>query len=118
MRRALRSLMPALAAAATWRELVAMFLVLVHLVVRDLLAGHRAPSIDVEKLTISPASRTARRRASTGQDSCRRPAKVIVVNQTCHFFELGREPRTLRAGDAVGNGVCGVRIALVGRRLR
>jgi type I restriction enzyme S subunit len=33
----------------------------------------------------SPASRTARRRSSTGQDSCRQPAKIIVAD---HLSEL------------------------------
>jgi hypothetical protein len=34
-----------------------------------------------EELTVNPPSGPARPWPSTGQDSCRRPAKVIVVNQ-------------------------------------
>lgn len=58
-----------------------MLFVLMHLVVRDLLAGHAARlRFIVEKLTV-PRLPDLPAQALTGQVSCRRPAKVIVVNQ-------------------------------------
>jgi tetratricopeptide (TPR) repeat protein len=51
------------------------------LVVRDSLAGHPVRLRCVfEALTLNPPPGPARHRPSTGQDSCRRPAKVIVAN--------------------------------------
>jgi hypothetical protein len=58
---------------------LAVLLELVHLVVRDPLAGHRKPPNNVLQLTV-PASRTCPAPVTTGQDSCRRPAKLIVVS--------------------------------------
>jgi hypothetical protein len=61
-------------------ELEVVLLVLLHLVVRDLLAGQREPSLIDDRLTIDPASRTGPAPVKTGQDSCRRPANLIVAN--------------------------------------
>ena len=63
-------------------ELVAVLLVLVHLVVRDSLAGHAVYlRFMFEGSTVAPPPGPARCRPLTGQHSCRQPAKVIVVNQ-------------------------------------
>jgi hypothetical protein len=60
-----------------------------HLVVRNPLAGHRKPPNSVLQLTV-PASRTYPAPVTTGQDNCRRPVKLIVVDQTGsphHFID-------------------------------
>ena len=53
-------------------------LVLVHLSVRDPLAGHPVPLDSISRDHCSPASQTHPAR-STGQDSCRQPVRLIVA---------------------------------------
>ena len=70
-----------------------MLLVLVHLVVRDGLAGHAAYLRFVfEGQTVAPLPGPARRRPLTGQHSCRQPAKVIVVNHGSAFLSAILKP--------------------------
>ncbi|MEJ8850730.1 hypothetical protein, partial [Variovorax rhizosphaerae] len=40
----------------------------------------REPSMNDDRLTLNPPPGPARHRYKTGQDSCRRPAKLIVAN--------------------------------------
>jgi hypothetical protein len=61
---------------------IAVLFLLVHLVVRDSLAGHAAYLRFVfEGSTVAPTPGPTRNKSLTGQHSCRQPAKVIVVNQ-------------------------------------
>ena len=71
---------PRLGGSGDLGERVAVLLELVHLLIRDLLAGNPARLRIFEVFMVSPPPEPARLRLSTGQDSCRRPAKVIGAN--------------------------------------
>lgn len=78
-------------------ELVAVLLVLVHLVVRDSLAGHAAYLRFVfEGPTVAPPPGPARFRPLTGQGNCRQPLAPTPVALCRH-----RRHRCVQSGRAM-----------------
>ena len=80
IRRALRSLTPALAAAATW--VCARRLVLYVSTWWSVILLPGIPPASTSRRRSRPRSWTFRPRPSTGQDSCRQPAKIVVAGQS------------------------------------
>ncbi len=75
-------------------ELIAVLLVLVHLVVRDSLAGHAVYlRFMFEGSTVAPPPGPARCWPLTGQHSCRQPvcAPIRHSDRSCVFSHMGRD---------------------------